>query len=373
MTKLEIEQVEAELVLWRVFGLADKFDDMPAPGWMASEERGPKLGDRMRIVLGDLPEDLIESLTQWRAQLSGILEMQFGGAAITEADRLALYERDLPNIRLTEFDEPYPTWFTIRLSRPLVLHGRSVATFGWVANADAVEDALAEFEKGGNQYLDGAVGRMIGALGITNLAAMRYGERRAMLLAPGRAPIALPRLEMTVKDSGVSVGRQPGYAASLTKSINDALLALPSGSEIGRVTSGGARWFCAARAEDDDLRRFVFAFAGLEALITSAEKASRQQLLERLAAVDATLPASELLWPSTNEDFVNRNLVFRFAAVAAVYSPATAIEDLAMFRELARARNLMFHGSDDSVDKSKSVQCTELLRRYLGLVATAMP
>jgi hypothetical protein len=121
------------------------------------------------------------------------------------------------------------------------------------------------------------------------------------------------------------------------------------------------------------LRRFVFAFAGLEALVTAAEKASRHKLLERLAAIDANLPASELLWPSTNDDFVNRNLVFRFAALAAVHSPTTAVEDLAAFRDLAKARNLMFHGAEDGVNKSNSVQCTELLRRYLGIVAASMP
>jgi hypothetical protein len=57
--------------------------------------------------------------------------------------------------------------------------------------------------------------------------------------------------------------------------------------------------------------------------------------------------------------------------MATVFSPATAAVDVALLRNLHRIRNLMFHGGEDHIDRSSSVQCQELLRRYLGLVAAA--
>jgi hypothetical protein len=37
------EMVGAELVLWRVFGLTDIYEDCPLPGWSVEETRGPGL------------------------------------------------------------------------------------------------------------------------------------------------------------------------------------------------------------------------------------------------------------------------------------------------------------------------------------------
>jgi len=122
--------------------------------------------------------------------------------------------------------------------------------------------------------------------------------------------------------------------------------------------------------ETDDLRRFVFAFAGLELLVTKGEKTLRKNLIEQVNANDPTLPVTELFWPGTNDDAVQRNLVFRFAAMAAVISPSTAQDDVKKFKSLAKIRNTMFHGSDDAVDAGSSVACKEVLRRYLGLMAS---
>ncbi len=108
----------------------------------------------------------------------------------------------------------------------------------------------------------------------------------------------------------------------------------------------------------------------MELLATQAELTYRTRLTERLAVFDAELPTQQLLWPSSNEDFAVRNVVFRFAAMAYVLSPATAVDDVEKFKPLAGARNAMFHGKDSGVvTKGLSVQCTELLKRFLGLVA----
>jgi hypothetical protein len=125
----------------------------------------------------------------------------------------------------------------------------------------------------------------------------------------------------------------------------------------------------AALAEEDDVRRFVFAFAGLELLATQAEKYVRPRLVERIAAADPLVPVDQLLFPSSDKDRVWRNLLFRFAAMATVYSPDTAIADVETCRTLATLRNELFHGVEEGEVQASSIQCRELLRRYLALLA----
>ena len=124
-------------------------------------------------------------------------------------------------------------------------------------------------------------------------------------------------------------------------------------------------------AEDDDLSRFVFAFAGLELLATQVAKDVRAQLIGKIAATNPELPATEVLWASTDEDRADRNRVFRFAAMALLYSSATANCDVEEFRRLHRTRNQLFHAVDRQDWRDQSIQCKELLRHYLEVVAIA--
>lgn len=176
---------------------------------------------------------------------------------------------------------------------------------------------------------------------------------------------------MKIKDSGLTVGRADGWVAAPTEAITTAIRSLPNNNLLGYLTASAARWLCAALAEEtDDLRRFIFSYAGLETLVAKVEKDSRAELISRIVQADPTLPVRDLLWPSSNEDLAVRNLVFRFASMATVYSPNTSIEDVTAFRSMAKLRNDLYHGSDDAIDRSASVQCQELLRRYLSLVAS---
>ncbi len=188
----------------------------------------------------------------------------------------------------------------------------------------------------------------------------------------------LPRFKLTVKDSGVLVGRTAGWDATVpTAQLEKAVRELRRGDRaraLGRLTAKATTFFASARAvaDEDDLSRFVYAFAGLELLVTQVEGQSRTDLLERLGDSDPVAPHRELLWPSTGEDWVGRNLTFRFAVMATLHSPATAREDVEMCKQIGKIRNDLFHGSEVSDQlRARSVQCTELLRRYLGLVASS--
>lgn len=369
--KAATEPVDAELTLWRVFGISDVFPDAPPGGFTMQVSAGPKPDDLVTLTIGALPDQLTTSLRQWRAQLSGLLGV-LTGETLSEQDRFERYEAELPNVQLPEFINPYPNWVVVKLSRPATFTGRLGATISWAADPSEIVAALDNFEPDANTYIDGVLARIIAPLQPTNLALQRYADGRALITAPDRLPLSRPNFTMAINDAGILLNRQPGYGATMWAATTAVLSQLPhTGTSFGKVTKVGARAFTAARAETDPLRRFVIAFAGLEALITAAEKDSRNKLTERIRQADASLQVEELFWPTVNEDNVYRNLVFRFAAVANVYSPATGEEDIKAFKELAKYRNTMFHGSSGDFDDGKSVQCTELLRRYLGLLAAA--
>jgi|NGEPerStandDraft_6_1074524.scaffolds.fasta_scaffold31521_4 hypothetical protein len=370
---VEGEQVDAELVLWRAFGLSDVYEDRPLPRWSVEETRGPSDTDRLQVSVGDLPDDLIIAARQWQAQTHNLLEAHVGRPGTVE-EQQARYEQQLEAAEPKEFEDPYPSWFTCRLGRPLKITAIPGAVTGWVAAETAEEavTALRTFEEAGNRYLDGVVARTLGPIQPMNLGHLRYPGRRAFLTAPGRAAFRIPRFRMTIKDSGILIGRGGGWKTAPIDAIASTVRSLPSGGAFGARTSGAAEWFVAALAEeDDDMRRFVFAFAGLELLATQAEKHARAELMRRIKEADPTLPVQQLLWPGTDSDRVARNLVFRFAAMASVYSPTTAIDDVNACRALAKNRNDLFHGVEGGDVRDPSIRCQELLRRYLTLVAAA--
>lgn len=362
------EQIDSELVLWRVFGVSDVYEDRPLPWWSVEETRGPARTDRLKVYLGDLVEDMTLALRQWKAQIPSLLDL-FVGHPITPDDRRSRYEQELSSVVLSEFDEPYPLWLTLRLTRPYCATAVPDAVTGWVAADYKALTAMSTFEEEGNRYLDGVVAHILGAMWPVTLGQLRYAGRRAFLTAPGRAAFMRPELTATIKDSGVSVARGAGWASAPTGPVADAVRSMPSGRSFEGRISGPAQWFIAALAEEDDVRRFVFAFAGLELLATKAEKRARPALIERITATDTTLPVEQLLWPSTDKDRVWRNLIFRFAAMAWVYSPITAIDDVEACRELATARNDLFHGVEGGAIRDQSIRCRELLGRYISLIA----
>lgn len=358
------EVVDAEMVLWRVLGCSNDYADRP-DAWSTKAQRGPGPDDHVAVHMGELPEELTATLRQWRAQSNGILNQLFGGATFEQ--RAARYVEDLATVELSEFENPYPAWLTIRLSRRVRVRAWQDMTLAWLVEPDVAMAVLEAFDSEAGPYLDGVMAQLFALPPGLNLGAVRYSDRRAFLTAPGRAALRQPRVQMSVNDAGVIVGTP--WATAPVAEIERLVDRLPQGMQAGRLASVPARWLTGALSEEDEIRRFVFAFAGLETLATLAEKHARERLTGRFALADPTLPVKELLWPSKTDDFADRNLVFRFAAMAAVYSPSSSAADLAAFTKIAKVRNALFHGSDNSVDRDRSIACLNLLRRYIGLVA----
>ena len=372
----EMTITSASLTLWRVFGLGDDFNDRPKPYWMADATIKSSPIDNIAVMIGEVPEELLTTLRQWRAQIRGQLHI-FTGQQITADQRLEMYREDFSKVQIGEFENPYVAWLTVRMKRSVELTLPTEGELTWGINMEAIANAMQTFEEQGNPMLDCAVASVIGASEGLSIRHLRFAERRPYLTAPGKAAITIPNPQLRIQDSGIIIGRGGGWATAPTGQITAAISSIVSTSITQMVTKligQPMSWLCSAMSEEeDDLRRFTFAFAGLELLATQVEKNSRDELIGMIESLDGNMPAVELLWPSTSEDYVWRNLVFRFAVMAAIYSPSTARADVAAFKPIARARNDMFHGSEQTITREISVSCTELLRRYVGLVATRLP
>lgn len=262
------------------------------------------------------------------------------------------YEEDLATVQMPELEDPYPSWLSIRLSRPLRVRARQ-RVLGWLVEPEDALKMQSDFDKEGGEYLDGVVAKLFSLPAELNIGLVRYNDRRGFLVAPGRAAMRKPQFEVSINDAGIIVGTS--WASAPTHALETLVERLPKGKPINRFTAVPARWLSSALTEQDDLRRFVFAFAGLEILCTAAEKKARPLLLTRLSGADSALPVKELLWPSKSDDFADRNLVFRFAAMASVYSPATTRLDVASFARMNKARNDMFHGSGNPGTASTAI------------------
>ena len=107
---VEGEQVDAELVLWRAFGLSDVYEDRPLPRWSVEETRGPSDTDRLQVSVGDLPDDLIIAARQWQAQTHNLLEAHVGRPGTVE-EQQARYEQQLeaaePSLKNSKIRTPH--------------------------------------------------------------------------------------------------------------------------------------------------------------------------------------------------------------------------------------------------------------------------
>jgi hypothetical protein len=372
VTDLQISQpVSAQITLWRVFGLIDKFEDQPSPYWSTHAPGLRPDTDQLTVLVGEVPDGLLSAVSQWRAQANIMLNLLVG-RSMTYEERIDAYKTALETIHITEFNEPYTAWLTLRLTRSLKVMSSPVE-LGWLIDTESVMQAMESFADEGSQFLDIATARVMGATKGLNVRRLRFAGRQPFLTAEGKAAMSIPRFETKIKDSGIIVGRSGGWASAPTERITSVISSLPSIRTSYKLVGQPASWLCSAMAEEDDLLRFTFAYGGLELLATQTEKANRGTLIAKIESLDSKMPISQLLWPTTNKDYVSRNIVFRFAAMATLYSPETAVEDVRKFKEIADARNNFYHGSERTINGAIASNCEELLFQYVGRVSCGVP
>ena len=135
------------------------------------------------------------------------------------------------------------------------------------------------------------------------------------------------------------------------------------------MTRSATRWFTAALGEDKDkLRRFQFAFFGLEILANKVGKDVEEAVVSDLSA-ELGVPVTHLVWPSPREsDSPWRNLTFRFAMMALRVHRDSAAEDIKRFNALAQQRNGLAHGqsADEDLKALPDNEAISLLQRYVA-------
>lgn len=206
------------------------------------------------------------------------------------------------------------------------------------ADLDEVRRLAQPFQDEVAERFEFLTAAALAGLGDLRLDRAVASSNRALFLAHGKGPVFWP--EATAGEVSVSVGRQ--WTSLPLSDLEDAVAAIRRArpQDIDLVRSA-ARWLAAAlREREDALRKFLFAFFGLEVLAGKYARLNGRRLIDQLAAPLQGVPVDELVWPKERDsDFPGRNLVFRFALMAIALSPTTASDDVAAFKSLSRQRN----------------------------------
>ena len=122
-----------------------------------------------------------------------------------------------------------------------------------------------------------------------------------------------------------------------------------------------------ALRETDPWKRFLWTFLGLEILVNKLSTRLRPETLDRLRLADASdvvehsLPLGELVWEASRMP-----LKAKFALVAAVLFPESALDDTETFGRLKNTRDDVSHGTVRNQDELPVGECETLFEKYLG-------
>lgn len=376
----ETVQVTGRLCVWRVFGIPWTFTDRPpdVPGWTTAADAGPESGDTMTLTIGDLPDEVVESITFGRVISAMSLDAMFGGGhaglSLDEREQKAAeVMAEMEGDELKRLKGPVQTWLTLEVSRPITVQTRPGHHHLWLATA--AEEWLPELKRFAEQasdYLVVAAARLLPSLGERlRPSKLLYAQRRAYLLVPGKPGVTHPVLTSPPAHlllAGTGWDEVPrGDIDGVLKSLASRS---PAGAELLQTAS---RWLWAALAEDDMLRRFQFAFFGLEVLTNKLAKKMRTDVATTIST-ELGFPVEQLFWPTPEDpDTPRRNVVFNFAVMTIGLARRGAGEDIERFRALVKVRHKLSHGNWNEADDLvlPGSQAIELLQRYLSLAADA--
>lgn len=259
------------------------------------------------------------------------------------ANRDALIDRDLECYQLSEeWRDPARLYCAIYAARSIDIPERDVGPMKhfWLSR-DMSADLVRKHEGDAEEAVGYAVARLLLAAPFRHTGPVHPGSPRLYVESDGRQPT----LPVCIHGSAhATVGRhswQPTVDALEGVSLNQG-----TGSPIANLRAIGAigKLYLMAYNESDPFKRFIFAYSGLEAVANGLGERVREHLSGRLDEVTAWGRSTirDLIWPEDVRDTdPNRSVRFRFAAVAAALSPATAEADVATFAKINKARNVI--------------------------------
>lgn len=337
---------------------------------------GPAAGDQLTVTIGPIPQEILDGVRAFSAHAIFLMNSMFGDQyraksapecqSIIEA--LMGEQEDLEK----KVRGGFPMWISLEVARPVCLLADPTAEFRWLRDKSITADVLKTFAADANDFLDVATAWILPVLG-DNLRPDRVtlGRRRTYIVGEGRQALGLPDLSASGSGYAVTSGWSKLPLSDLLAALESSPRAGTPGWELVRTA---ARWLTAALLEEEDvLRRFQFAFFGLEVLANKVGKRVEDSVIADLTA-EVGLPVRHLVWPAPSDDgSPSRNITFRFAVMAVRVARHNADADIAQFRELAKERNRLSHGSvtDDGIENLPADQAIELLRHYLQLVTGA--
>ncbi|HEY2281629.1 MAG TPA: hypothetical protein VGI00_24990 [Streptosporangiaceae bacterium] len=258
-------------------------------------------------------------------------------------------------------------YLTIEISRPYSINVNTQYKFLWGADTNEELDPapLMKFANEAGPLLDSAVGWILNSTRVhLNLGRLILGDSRAVLVLPGKAAVRVVRTVANAHAGTISLSGWDNLPWDDFDRHIAGFISRPQG--LDSLIATPSRWLALASGETDAVRKFLFAFFGLEVLANKYISKHRTALVDELSARIGSVPISELLWPTMpDENAPNRNLVFAFTAMATLVRPDTADRDTQSFREVAKARNSLAHGDADELDNLPVGQTVRLLVDYL--------
>ncbi len=261
-------------------------------------------------------------------------------------------------------------YLTLEASRPLEIDIHPDFRFLWGQDAKPLDaQVFSSFADEAGPRLDLALGWLLPVLEPRlQLRRLAVGGNRAILIVPDKAAMWIPNITGSAV-AGV-VSSQTWEEQNWQELEQRAAAFTNRNPTVDSLVAGPSRWLALALAEKDSLRKFLFAFFGLEILANKFLSRSRDLLIKSLGQNLASVPVDELLWPKIpDENAPQRNLVFAFAAMSTLICADTATEDTKHFRELAKLRNTLAHGDAGDLSSLPGAEAVALLAKYISAVA----
>ena len=371
-----LAEVEARLCLWRIFEIDADYHGRPKDGTSDREFSTtikPGSIDTVRVTVGTFPQRIREAIREVRARGPYALNEMFIGdykdLSIEEREAVlaSLYE----DTSLDDLNISDRLYLTVEVARPQPLTINTSYRFLWAYGApDQLDSQLFEdFASDAGPMLTSAIAWLLpGLYKKLPVRRLTFKDDRPFLLVPDRAAVRLPHFTTGDALAGIVITKR--WEDQPWEEIGSILAEFNSRqNDVEALILTPGRWLGLALAEEDILRKFLFAYCGLEVLANKFLRRSRTKLTSILQGSLPGIPIGELLWPKVpDENAPQRNLVFSFATLATLVHPETAEEDTTVFQRIAKARNNLAHGNPDSIGDLPALEAVTLLTRYLRAV-----